>query len=1105
MGVGFYMPKVGIVSDSFEQILESLKVMQEDCVEEDVDKVSSVVQALFDQELNFMKLKAVQGALNQKVDKIPSEEERPNLVALTKKVNSVVKEIQRKTAQTLIHDFKRLKSLPEMVGLNLSVVLSIAKECLKIDLKTTLENLHEFPFFHTPEGRKGILDLLTPWAKRESKLVLNFLFKSDQINKAEDKSTVFSLLKNCIIFDEDIFSEESLEAIVVQLTEREFCDLVLGINLSSAERACYLFCNFPGKLEGKPIYRLRIAVAIAEHEPSIVISALDYFKIENLKHQSAFILKLAQHAPKDFLRSFRDVRLFPEDIRYQMALACAKGDPNQLISKIERFDIRITPNFFFILKTCAIHGWCAGDEEVFKKFQISDSEQKQEIITSSITNQNMSSVSEIEKADLPSGIIDKLVLLALGYNYLHNSLTVENEARFKEAVPPKLEILAKRTPDRGDDEFSKLLNLKTERSKVIAFLAIEIFGFSMEDQREQKVIQKICQCGSGQHAFGLLEIMEGIRRTFQFERFLSFISSDRGVVDEALVVPALFGVYWLNSKNIDTVEELKIMLFSSPKVRKKLAENGPTLRIALNAFLQMKKFEDAGSLNQQEKFMILCLILSHADETHFAERMSVVETLFSISEASRLKPLLPSTDGGRLIHRAITALEDVKSESFPLDKKIIEKQREIDEFLVLNSELREQASELRKEAEQAIKRSKPLEKKQAALKEEIDAVDAARNLGEMPTEEAAIKRASLEEEIQHLEREIQLLKEEKTAKIKKAKGLGVDTEETKLKRELQALEKENVRFKKTSEAKAHAAEIQAKEVEIQDSITAAFRKAVMSLLLSDVTLQDDLKEIEDLDRKFVQTLGAMRSPNGWKVYQVGILRLSSKALNKALKDFILGYLKGTLRQERYQDNCPHNHHMIENCPIVWKAWSSEDKGREIDILHKKYHILNTDDPEDLFLSGTDIEGSCQNIRASTDYNKCLLAYTNDGRNRMIAIKDPATGRIKARTIFRLLWHSELQRPVLHIELVYPKSGLQKDFKSALWDYAVEEAKRLKCPLYCSTDLPNTEKCEGQSLVSMKGRAPFEYVDAGSGIRENGEYEILSLFLFKATEEFLASQ
>lgn len=1099
------MPGTRIEVSSFESILASLQSLEEDCEEREVDRVCSVVQGFFDQDANFMKLKALQSTLNEKVGFLLTEKESEpsNLAALAKKVNVLVNEVQKRTATSLVKDFKGLSYLPTMV-LSLSAVLGIARECLRINPEGTLDELHHFPLFDTPEGIKGFIKLVKPWAKRHPDLIIRFVYRAKLFDKVADREAVINLLKTCVVSEEEVISNYFLKMLIDQIDIKELFDLIVKVNFVNAERALFLYCQFSEEFKDQPRYRLRIAMAIADHEPARLIQGLDYFEIENWELLAKFAIKLASKAPEAFLKQFQHFDTYSEDIRFKLAYLCAKGAPVETIRQFEKFKLEREYSFIYILNCCAMNGWCAGDEEVYKKFKVTNPAEKEKNIIFSIINNNMKSSSEIEKADLDKPAKEKLVLLALCFNYLNSCLSKEDALRFDQLVKPRLQELSKRSLAGEEVSYEKLLRLRDDKSKVIALIAIDVFGFPIDDVRMQKVLKKICRCGNGAHAFKLLETLENIKKQDRLEDYFDLILNEKGSVDESLIILMLFGVKWSYDENPKLLDSIKQMLFLSSKVRKKLAEDGPTLRTFISVLLKMNVPNPDAKITFGQSLAILYLAISYVDEAHFMERLSGIETLYSILRPDLLLHLLPVKGKVNPIEATIQELHDLEEELFPLERQTIEKHEELKAFLSQYKELREEDSKNKTTMQKALDDKKHLAQLQQSLErqlEEIESAFSSRPTEEKPNEKIKhllAEKAALQEKIKVLD---QLIKEKKEKATHLKKQLRpVNLRESELKRELQALEKANKEAKAVREEEV--GRLDAKRLEVQAQITAAFREIITNILLSDKTL--DLEGVEDLDKKFVKTLGAMRSPNGWKVYQVEINKLESSSLKKVFNQFILSYLNETFREERYQDNCPHNHHMIEYCPEVWVAWSTQDKGEQVMLAEKQYLILNTDDPQDLFLSGTDVEGSCQNIRASVDYNKCLLAYTNDGKNRMIAIKDPLTGRIKARTIFRLLWHKKLKRPVLHIELVYPKEHLPIEFKKALWDYALKEAKRLRCALYCSEELPETKKCEGQALVSMRGRAPFEYVDAASGVTENGEYKITKLYIFAETEHFLVS-
>ena len=65
------------------------------------------------------------------------------------------------------------------------------------------------------------------------------------------------------------------------------------------------------------------------------------------------------------------------------------------------------------------------------------------------------------------------------------------------------------------------------------------------------------------------------------------------------------------------------------------------------------------------------------------------------------------------------------------------------------------------------------------------------------------------------------------------------------------------------------------------------------------------------------------------------------------------------------------------------------------------NIIDTDDPNDLLLMGTEVSTSCMHVGDDRKPNKALLAYIMDGKNRIVAIKN-SSGKIMARTAIRLL-------------------------------------------------------------------------------------------------------
>ncbi len=152
---------------------------------------------------------------------------------------------------------------------------------------------------------------------------------------------------------------------------------------------------------------------------------------------------------------------------------------------------------------------------------------------------------------------------------------------------------------------------------------------------------------------------------------------------------------------------------------------------------------------------------------------------------------------------------------------------------------------------------------------------------------------------------------------------------------------------------------------------------------------------------------------------------------------------------------------------------------------QKVLVIDTDDWQDLFLCGTEVAGSCQRVDGEPHLNKCLLAYLIDGKNRMLAVKDPASGKILARALFRMLWDPIKQKPVLFRDRIYP-DPCPPAHKKALDGLAQKRAQALGLALYVQGDLGDP----GAVLIrSLGSKAPFEYEDAVEGVMEKGVFTI----------------
>ncbi|MBM3207421.1 MAG: hypothetical protein FJZ57_02290 [Chlamydiae bacterium] len=266
-------------------------------------------------------------------------------------------------------------------------------------------------------------------------------------------------------------------------------------------------------------------------------------------------------------------------------------------------------------------------------------------------------------------------------------------------------------------------------------------------------------------------------------------------------------------------------------------------------------------------------------------------------------------------------------------------------------------------------------------------------------------------------------------------------------------------------------------------------------LFSDVVLGGD-RTVEDSLARYQSTFLSSRYPLCLEVFLSVIRNLQDIELNRVVSTFVFSVLQNTLQEERF--NTENNIHLafIQNkSPQVFEKWKMLPS-------EKSFFFSGNDNPgkiglysdwEDLFLCGTEVEGSCLRIDGSPEYNKALIAYCIDGKNALIAIKDPE-GRLLCRAIFKILWDKENNIPVVFMETVYPMK-ISKQLKESLIKYAHEKAIECGCDLlvYLSVKEELKENIRFDlykgKVVSFKGPCPYEYSDSTGGIASYGKFEL----------------
>lgn len=177
-------------------------------------------------------------------------------------------------------------------------------------------------------------------------------------------------------------------------------------------------------------------------------------------------------------------------------------------------------------------------------------------------------------------------------------------------------------------------------------------------------------------------------------------------------------------------------------------------------------------------------------------------------------------------------------------------------------------------------------------------------------------------------------------------------------------------------------------------------------------------------------------------------------------------------QEIYPNE--NNHVFLADLKAIEKMINAKERSG-----YTGWTVEDSDHWEDLLLCGTEVLGSCQNINGNPDYNKCLMNYILDGKNRVVILKDEK-GCIQARVILRLLWDSNLKKPVLFRERLYHNAGINEKYISEVDVMCLNKAKAMGIPL-TKTKGYDSEVSYNNSIESLNGRAPYEYVDATRGV------------------------
>jgi hypothetical protein len=238
--------------------------------------------------------------------------------------------------------------------------------------------------------------------------------------------------------------------------------------------------------------------------------------------------------------------------------------------------------------------------------------------------------------------------------------------------------------------------------------------------------------------------------------------------------------------------------------------------------------------------------------------------------------------------------------------------------------------------------------------------------------------------------------------------------------------------------------------------------------------------IPDFAEKYQNTFGSnLRIKHALMTYAAK-MRLAGQSCLECLGRFADSVIRDEFTQIRYaRENHPHLMKIPDSLLEKWKEDNTHLSGAWI--------AVDTDNPYDLLLSGTEVMGSCQRVNGDPEKNKGLLGYLMNGQTRLVAVKDNS-GKILSRAIMRLLLDDE-DNGVIFLEKPYP-DPLPEKHQEAILRVAQDKARKMHIPLTASEWKGEYEKYP-HSLHSFGGPAPYEYCDAAQtrGVQNNSVFTI----------------
>jgi hypothetical protein len=214
----------------------------------------------------------------------------------------------------------------------------------------------------------------------------------------------------------------------------------------------------------------------------------------------------------------------------------------------------------------------------------------------------------------------------------------------------------------------------------------------------------------------------------------------------------------------------------------------------------------------------------------------------------------------------------------------------------------------------------------------------------------------------------------------------------------------------------------------------------------DLFVRKNLLSVDNRDI-FLNTFMKSRIPSAIFAYANNISGLENLERMDMLKKFIKEVSENKFSSERHTNNS-YKELLVPTVDgrdrlSLWETGASKTI-RLNTPLPTDYIMSDSEDWQDLFLCGTEVKGSCQNVFGSPYNNQGLLGYLLDGKVRMLTLKERADGPIKTRCLIKLIKKPD-GNPAILLERGYP---LDTSIESkTLKDFAKERAEALGLELY----------------------------------------------------------